>query len=584
MRLHLQDPGPTFTTPPPPTVDLEATLANMPFANEEEISLLNEALAASLASPLVNAEFPSDPVTLRDALSSPDTSNWRAGIEEELKGLLDMGVYKLVPRSAVPTGRKVLRGKWVFRLKRDENGNPVRYKARLVVKGFEQVFGQDYVETTSPTARMESLRLILHLAAVNGWEVQQVDVKTAYLYGLLPADKVVYMEQPVGFAEPGKEDWVWELQRGLYGMKQSGRIWNKTMNKALLSWGFKRLAADPCVYYRHTKSGTIVTAIHVDDFLIAGSSPETCASFKSQLKTLWSISDLGDATFCVGIAISRDRDARTISISQTALIDRIVSTFGQSDMHPISTPMDHTVQLRRPPPDVSPSDTEATTLADLPYRSLVGSLMYVAVGTRPDISYAVSKLTQFLDCYRHSHWAAALRVVRYLKGTRNLCLVLGGDPDISLIGFSDSSYADCVDTRRSCMGYCFSLGGAIFSWSSRKQKTVACSTTDAEYIAVSESCRESIWLRLFLRELGLSTSDPTTLLCDNNGAMALSNDPTHHSRSKHIDVRYHYIRERIDKGSIDVACIPSSDNLADTFTKALPRPAFECFRSFLGLR
>jgi hypothetical protein len=183
---------------------------------------------------------------------------------------------------------------------------------------------------------------------------------------------------------------------------------------------------------------------------------------------------------------------------------------------------------------------QAAVLANLPYRPLVGSLMYAAVGTHPDIAYAISKLTQFLNCYHHSHWAAGLCI----KGTRTLSLVLGGDPNISLIGFSDLFYADCVDTHCSCMGYCFSLGGAVFSWSSHKQKTVACSTTNTEYIAVSESCREAVWLRFFLHELSLSINNPTILLCDNNGAMALSNDPTHHSRSKHIDVRspsFHFI-------------------------------------------
>ena len=209
LRDQLHDPNPTFTTPPPPTVNLETTLANLPFANEEEISMFNEALAASLTSPLLNTDCPTDPSTLSDALASPDALSWHASIQEELSSLRDMQVYKLVPRSSVPTGRKVLRGKWVFRLKRDEHGNPVRFKSRLVTHSFEQVFGQDYVETTSPTPRMESLRFILHLAAINGWDVQQIDVKTTYLYGELPVDETVYMEQPEGFAEPDKEDWVW---------------------------------------------------------------------------------------------------------------------------------------------------------------------------------------------------------------------------------------------------------------------------------------------------------------------------------------------------------------------------------------
>lgn len=582
MRIGLSNPVsvPTLGSLSPAVPD--STLAA--FSVEEEIGLFNEAFASHLAEPLLDTSFPDDPPSLRAALTSPDGDAWDAGIRDELKSLLDMGVYKLVPRSTVPIGRKVLRSKWVFRLKRDEFGRPVRHKARLVVKGFEQIFGQDYLDTTSPTARMESVRLLVNIAASLGWELEQVDIKTAFLYGLLPADEVQFMEQPEGYIEPGFEDHVWCLQRGLYGMKQSGRIWNKTMNKAMISLGFKRLDADPCVYYRNTSSGTVLTAVHVDDFLITASSRDAAANFKSELKGLWSISDLGEAKFCVGIAISRDRTARTASLSQTALIDRIISQFGQSDADPISTPMDEGAarSLRRPLPSDPPFDVAAVN--DLPYRSLVGSLMYLAVGTRPDISFAVSKLCQFLDCYRRDHWLAAVRVVRYLKGTRNLSLVLGGSHALDLIAFSDSSFADCPDTRRSTMGFCTSLGGAVATWSARRQKTVTISSCEAEYIALSETSREILWLRQFLRELNLLNSSPAILLCDNNGSMVLAADPTHHSRSKHIDVKHHFIRERVDEGSVDLWRVPSADNLADIFTKPLPRPAFLRFRDFLGLR
>lgn len=185
---------------------------------------------------------------------------------------------------------------------------------------------------------MESLQLILHLAAVNGWDVQQINVKTAYLYGELPVDKMVYyMEQPKGFAEPGKKDWIWQLQQGLYSIKQSGHIWNKTMNKALLSWGFKYLSANSCTYYHKTADGVIITCIYVDDFIIAGSSPALCKAFKSQVHGLWNISDLGDASFSIGIAISCSCADHTISLSRTALIDHIVTTFGQSATYSIST-------------------------------------------------------------------------------------------------------------------------------------------------------------------------------------------------------------------------------------------------------
>jgi len=438
QRASLTNVDPPSTSNPtiPPVVPTDAvpddSLPQIPSLDpESDFVAFCEAYATELAFPLINPRNPDEP-TFRQAMKSPDADKWTFGIQDELKSLKDMGVYVLVPRSDVPSGRKILHGKWVLNLKRDKVGAPVWHKARYVVLGYEQIFGQDYANTTSPTARMESVRLILNIAAAKDWDLQQIDVKTAFLYGLLPPDKAQYLEQPEGFAEPGKEDWVWCLQRGLYGMKQSGRIWNKTMHKAMLGWGFKRLHADPCVYYRVSSLGTVLSAVHIDDFLIASSTPEASQAFKEELKSLWTISDLGEVSFCVGIAISRNHVDRVISISQTALIDRIIQQFGQTDADPISTPMDPSVakSLTRPSPsDPLLSVTDSYDLSRIPYRSLIGSLMYLAVGMRPDISFAVARLCQFLDCYRRAHWNAALCVVRYLKGTRLLALTLGGDPD-----------------------------------------------------------------------------------------------------------------------------------------------------------
>ena len=284
---------------------------------------------------------------------------------------------------------------------------------------------------------MESWRILLHIAAVNNWDAQQIDVKTAFLYGLLPDTEIQYMEQPEGFGEKGKEDYIWVLQRGLYGMKQSGRIWNQTMNDAMLSWGFTRLSCESCIYYRKTDTGVVISAVHVDDFLTIATSKAENELFKMQMKSLWTISDLGEAKHCVGIAISRNMPERTVSLSQKALIDKIIQQFGQSESHPISTPMDPGLKLRRiDKSSLSKQDIER--LAKVPYRSLVGCLIYLAVGTRPDISYSVQQLSQFLDCYSYAHWNAAIRVVRYLKGTRDLKLLLGGDNKIKIIGFTDS--------------------------------------------------------------------------------------------------------------------------------------------------
>ena len=500
----------------------------------------------------------------------------------------EMGVYKLIPHADVPAGWKILHSKWVLLLKRDKHGRPICHKAWFVVKGFKQVFGQDYVDTTSPTAQMKSVHLLLNIAAAKDWDVQQIVVKTAFLYSLLPPDEAQYLEQPECFAEPGKEDWIWCLQHGLYGMKQSSHIWNKTMHKAMLDWGFKRLHADPCVYYRVTSLGTILSTVHVDNFLIVSSMPDASHAFKEELKLLWTISDLSEAHFCIGIAISHNRLDRTISISQAALINHIIQQFGQADADPLSTPMDSSVAKSLTHPSASDPPLSAADnyeLVHLPYHSLVGSLMYLAVGTQPDISFTVARLCQFLDCYHCAHWKAAIHVVHYLKGTQLLALTLGGDSDLELVGFSDSLYADCPDTACSTMGYCFSaVGGAVFSWSSHCQKTVTNPFYEAEYVVLSEASCEALWLCQFLHEVHFLKAAPTVVLCDNNSAKSLSSNPTHHLHSKHIDVCHHFVCKHVEDSSIAVWRIPGHDNVADLFTKALPCPDLMQLRPYLGLR
>ena len=321
----------------------------------------------------------------------------------------------------------------------------------------------------------------------------------------------MYMEQPPGFEVPGKEDWVMKLMKSIYGMKQASRVWNRTFDKAVKGWGFKHLDSEWCVYWRQNSSGTVIFAVHVDDIISIAPTPSMNEAFKSQLKDRWDISDLGPAKFALGIAISRNPSSGTISISQTALIDRVVDQFNQRDAHPVDVPMVAGLQLRRPdkadpiPPEV------AAWMECTPYRSLVGSLMYIAIGTQPDIAYAVGHLASFLDCYRPEHWQAAICVLRYLKGTRSLALRLGGQNSLCLVGYSDSDYANCPDTSRSIGGYCFSLGSGMISWSSRKQHTVADSSCYAEYIALHEASHEAVFLRELLEEIDFSPTGPTPM-------------------------------------------------------------------------
>jgi len=226
-----------------------------------------------------------EPRTWKEAQASLEAKEWTKGYLDELKSLKEMGIYKLVPRSSVPAGAKIRKGRPVFTRKRDENGNVVRHKVRLVFKGFEQIYGKDYTTTTSPTARMESWRILLHLAATLDWSTKQTNVKTAFLYSILPDDEVQWMEQPEGMEEEGFEDHVWILQWGLYGMKQAGHLWNKTMDAAMVEWGFTRLSSESCIYYCRNEQGIVIAVVHVDDLLSIADSEEENARFESQMKT-----------------------------------------------------------------------------------------------------------------------------------------------------------------------------------------------------------------------------------------------------------------------------------------------------------
>lgn len=261
-----------------------------------------------------------------EALESSKRDKWLEGANVELTGLRDMGVYEVIPRSEVPSNQSVLRGKFVCRLKCNELGDPVRYKVRWVAKGFQQVWGRDFSKTTSPTARLESLRVALHIATVNDWCIEQYDVKTAFLNGILPEEERQYMEQPSGFALPGKEDHVWKLYRGLYGMRQSSWIWNHALHESFLKWGFTRSESEWCVYSRRSDNGdTTIVVLHVDNMAAVSSDENEAKRFQSELESTWQITTLGEPKLIVGIALHRDRANHTIMLSQVALIDKIIS-------------------------------------------------------------------------------------------------------------------------------------------------------------------------------------------------------------------------------------------------------------------
>ena len=550
----------------------------------EGLTSVDEVLAALSDGSIQPTIDIDDEPSWAEAMASDEREYWIAGGREELKSLEDLKVFVLVPRSEVPKHQCPLKGKLVCKRKRDESGRITRYKVRYVAKGFAQRYGVDFDKTTAPTVRLESFRALLHLASSLNWGLKQFDIKTAFLHGVLPEEETMFLEQPPGFEAPGKEEWVMRLMKSIYGMRQASRVWNQTFHKAVSEWGFERLQCEWCVYRRNSPTGTTIFVVHVDDIISAASSPEENERFRDFLKTKWEISELGEPKYALGIAISRNLDNHSVSLSQTSKIDQIVEEFGQKDARPVDTPMVTGLQLRRPDKNERTPPEITEWIERTPYRSLVGSLMYISVATRPDISFAVGRLSSFLDCYRLEHWNAALRVVRYLKGTRSHSLVLGGKNAITLTGFSDSDYANCVDTSRSIGGYCFSLGSGAISWSSKKQPTVADSSCYAEYIALHDAGHEVVFLRQLLDSLQLLPPGPTRLHCDNDAATRLSEDHVWHSHTKHIRVKYHSIRELVLSGETLVTRVGSKDNTADILTKSLASLDFQRLRHSLGVR
>jgi hypothetical protein len=331
------------------------------------------------------------------------------------------------------------------------------------------------------------------------------------------------------------------------------------------------------VYYRQTPTGTTIFVLHIDDIISASSSPEETNKFRGELKSQWEISDLGPIKHALGIAVSRDPPSHLIHLSQTALIDRVVEQFGQKDTHPADTPMVQGFRVKRPDKAIHHSNKS------IPYRELIGSLMYIANATRPDKSFAVGRLASVMDCYTTDHWKAAVRVLRYLKGMCTLSLRLGGPTALSLVGFSDLDYANCTETSKSIGGNCFSMGSGSVSWSSRKQRTVADSSCYAEYIALSEAAKEAIFLRMVLEGTKFLEQSASPIFCDNDAAIKLAEDQVWHSKCKHIRVKYHFVRDQVLLNEIKVNRVCTNDNLADIFTKALGRTDFLQHRQNLGL-
>ena len=524
------------------------------------------------------ADLSDDPRSLQEALSRADAQQWRAALDSELASLIKAGTYSLVPR---PSTRTPIGNKAVMKVKRGPDGKIIKYKVRIVAKGYAQKPGIDYDETYAPVVRYSSLRMVIALAAHYDLELHHMDVKSAYLNGDL--EEEIYMELPEGAPrEKGKENWVWRLHKSLYGLKQAGRTWHTKIDETFQRRGLIPLVSDQCVYIRRTTTSLVIIALYVDDLVLAASNLDELKKLKVDLTTEFDMEDLGEATFVLGIEITRHRPARTITITQSAYIKSILEKHPTGDNHKQTIPMETSARHTK-----ATSDYQASAQEVKSYQSAIGSIMFAMLCTRPDIAYSVATLSKFAQNPTPDHHQAVQRVLRYLRGTNHLGITyIGTTPrsnEPELTGYCDSDWAADRDDRISVTGYAFLLCGGAISWQSKKQKTPALSTVEAEYMAAAAAAKEALWWRTQLQGLGYDTTSSTVLYSDSKGSIALAKNPEHHANTKHIDLRYHFIRHHVAERSIHLEYINTTAMAADILTKALSRDKHRAAAALLGM-
>jgi len=479
---------------------------------------------------------------------------WQTVMQEELCALQDNHTWDLVscPLSVKPIGCK-----WVYSIKLHSDGTLDRYKARLAALGNRQEYGVDYEETFAPVAKMTTVRTIIAIAASQGWPLHQMDVKNAFLHGDLKED--IYMAPPPGLVSSSKSV-VCKLKRSLYGLKQAPRAWFDKFRTTLLRFSFVQNKYDSSLFLCTTSTGYVFLLVYVDDIVITGTDSTLISRLQQHLRDSFHMKDLGSLTYFLGLEVHSSPSG--IYMHQQKYTHDLIALAGFQASSPVDTPLEVNVKFQSDDGDLLPNPSL--------YRQLVGSLNYLTI-TRPDISFAVQQVSQFMQSPRHLHLAAVRRIIRYLLGSSNRGLFyLAGSP-ISLVAYSDADWAGCPDTRRSVTGWCMFLGDSLISWKSKKQDRVSKSSTKSEYRAMSAACSEIVWLRGLLAEMGFHQTTPTLLHADNMSAIQIAMNPVFHERTKHIEVDCHSIREAVDAHVISLPHISTDLQIADVFTKSMTR-------------
>jgi hypothetical protein len=538
---------------------------------------LASVLKASESLPLPPS-VATEPVTWKQAMAGPNASEWLAAASLRLQFFIDNDVFELVPR---PADKTVIPNKPVFRVKFNQDGSVERFTVRVAARGDKQKAGIDYNEIFSPVVSYETLRLVLSIAASEDMEVIDcIDYSFAYVQA--PLDEEVYTEQPQMMSD-GRPDFVWRLKKSLEGLHQSGRQWYRLLSRTLMELGFKKVLSLPSCFILQRGDVKVLIPLYVDDKLLICNSRKFADGLIKDFAARHKLRHLGPATQILGIAIKRDREQRTITLSQPNYINKMLAKFGFADCKPRHTPMLEGLTLSKATEPMT--DAERREMADVPYLQVIGSFMFAASTTRPDIAFTVHQLARYCSDPRPQHWAVAKHLFRYLRATIDFGLVLGGNGAnrFTLEAFSDAAWGDCKDDGRSTSGYAVFLGKACVAWNSTKQPVVAKSTMEAELIGANKAGAAVIHLRNALGEIGYTQSQATSLMLDNTAAIKVAKEPEHFGRAKHIQLRWFWIREAVENNELRIGFVPTGEMVSDIFTKALGRQKHIKFAKALGL-
>ncbi|GJV87558.1 retrovirus-related pol polyprotein from transposon TNT 1-94 [Tanacetum coccineum] len=524
-----------------------------PIANIAKGNLSEEAKAFALS--MYSDEIPAN---TEQALKS---KHWKDAMEEEIKALIKNNTWE---KRVLPPGKKTVGCRWVFTIKYKPDGTIERYKARLVAKGHTQTYGIDYSETFSPVAKINTIRVLISIAANKGWPLHQFDVKNAFLHGELKEE--IYMEAPRGFTDSFGEREVCLLKKSLYGLKQSPRAWFGRFTLAMKHYGFKQSNSDHTLFLK--QRGNLITCliIYVDDMIITGNDKEEITKLKKNLFTEFEMKDLGRLKYFLGIEVLRSKQG--IFMYQKKYVLDLLAEIGMVDCKPADTPMIVNQKLYM---------EKKARLADKGrYQRMVGKLIYLS-HTRPDIAHAVGVVSKFMHQPQKAHMKAVLRIIRYLKGTAGHGVLFKQNGHLETQLYTDADWAGDKGDRRSTSGYLTLVGGNLVTWRSKKQKVVALSSAEAEFRGIARGITEVLWIRKLLTEIGYPPQEPSKVMSDNKAAIQISENPVQHDRTKHIEIDRHFIKEKLEAEVITLPFVRSQDQLADILTKAVnERTLHEC--------